>query len=515
MRVALEPPSGIVSDDTTFSSEGQWADGNNVRFRRSKPQVIGGWAKQFVSTLTGVCRNVLAWSEASAGTNIAFGTHSKLQVYVSGALYDITPAGLSAGSIDASGAAGGWGTGTWGMGTWSTPSSDYYPRTWSLAPWGGTLLASPRGGSIYQWSNNTASVATIVAGAPTSTTAMLVTPQRQVLAIGCIPTAGGALNPLTVRGCAIEDLATWTPLSTNTAFEDTLDGGGRLITGRMVGDYVALWSDNALYQGEYTADTTQLYRWTIIGTDCGIVGQNAVAVYRGRAFWISPDGQFRSWAPGENVQIVPCPIRNDFLDNCDVAQTSKIIGVTIAEYDEIWFFYPDSRDTSTGTAEQSRYVALSLSELDPDGSGAPSWFRGQIGRTAFCDAGVQQYPMGVSYSGTVYQHEYGSTADGANLDAFIQCADQYIGTGEQCLQLQGIWPDFEDQVGDVDVTIYVREYPQSTAVTKGPYTLSEGQSKKDFRASGRVASIKISSSDAPSFWRAGKPTFQAVQTGLR
>jgi hypothetical protein len=93
MRVPLSPPPGLVSDDTTFSSEGAWEDGNNVRFVRGKPQTIGGWGVQFNDELTGVCRNALAWTETSAGLNIAFGTHSALQVYVSGALYDITPAG--------------------------------------------------------------------------------------------------------------------------------------------------------------------------------------------------------------------------------------------------------------------------------------------------------------------------------------------------------------------------------------------------------------------------------------
>jgi hypothetical protein len=510
VRVALEPPAGLVSDDTTFASEGAWEDGNNVRFVRGKPQTIRGWSTLVNDTLTGVCRNTLGWTEQNAGLNIAFGTHSKLQVLVSGALYDITPVGLATGSIDASGSAGGWGTGTWGTGTWSTPSADYFPRTWSLGTWGEKLLASPRGGTLYQWSNVAATPAAAIAAAPAAITAMIVTPWRQVLAIGCTPSAGGALNPLCVRGCAIEDNTDWTVVSTSTAFEDNMEGGGRLVTGRMVGDYVALWSDNALYMGTYTGDLTQLYRWQIIANDCGIVGQNAVAVYKGRAFWISPDGQFRMWAPGENVQLIPCPIRNDFADNCDVSQASKICAATVSQHDEVWWFYPDSRDTASGSAgEQSRYIALSLAGDDP------VWFRGQIARTAFEDAGVQTYPMGISYGGAIYKHEYGNDANGAALSAHIKTADQYLQSGEHCLLLKGIWPDFEDQQGDVSLTVEVREYPQSTAVTKGPYTLTDGSSKKDFRASGRVASIKFSSSTHPSFWRLGKPTFEAEQTGRR
>jgi hypothetical protein len=510
VRVPLEPPPGLVSDDTTFAAEGVWEDGNNIRFVRGKPQTIRGWATQFNDVLTGVCRNALAWTEDSAGLNIAFGTHSALQVYVSGALATITPAGLSTGAIDASGGSGGWSTGPWGSGTWSTPDAIYYPRTWSLATWAETLLAVPRGGTLYQWSNNPAAVAVAIAPAPDEIVAMLVTPQRQVLAFGCTPTGGSSLNPLCIRGCSIEDNTDWTPTSTNTAFEDTMEGGGRLITARMVGDYVGVWSDNALYMGEYTGDTAQLYRWQIIETNCGIVGQNAVTVYKGRALWISPDGQIRSWAPGENVQIVPCPIRNDFIDNCDGSQISKITATTISQHDEIWWFYPDSRDVTAPTVgEQSRYIALNLSEEEP------VWSRGQLARTAFVDAGVQSYPMGVSYTGSVYKHEYGNDADGSALNWHIKTADQYLANAEQLLLVQGVWPDFEDQQGDVDLTIYVREYPQGAQVTKGPYTLSVGGQKKDFRALGRIAAIKFSGSDSPTFARLGKPTFDATTAGRR
>lgn len=510
MRVPLEPPPGIVSDDTTFAVEGTWEDGNNVRFIRGRPQTIRGWMAAFNDTLTGVCRNALAWTETTYGLNYAFGTHSRLHVYVAGALYNITPAGLSAGAIDASGGAGGWSTGAWDVGTWSTPDAVYYPRTWSLGTWGGTLVALPRGGTLYQWSNNPSVAAVAVTNAPTEITAMLVTPQRQVLAIGCTPTAGGSLNPLCVRGCAIEGLTTWTPTSTNTAFEDTLEGGGRLITGRMVGDYVGLWSDNALYMGEYTGDVSQLYRWTQVGEHCGIVGQNAVHVYKKRAFWVSPDGQFRSWAPGEPIQVIPCPIRNDFYDNADISQISKIAATGVSQHDEIWFHYPDLRDAASGSVgECSRYVAFAIAE---DG---PTWFRGQIARTAAIDAGVQEYPMAVTVDGIVYDHEKGNAANGSAMSWHIKTSDQYIGNAEQLIQLQGIWPDFEDQQGDVSLTVYVRAYPQATQVVKGPYTLPDDGSKKDFRASGRIAAVKFSGSASPTFARIGKPTFQAVATGLR
>jgi hypothetical protein len=426
---------------------------------------------------------------------------------VSGALYDITPAGYSAGSIDASGISGGWGTGDWGEGTWSSTSDGWYPRSWSLATWGEKLLANPRGSGIYQWANDPGTDAVVVSNAPTQVTAMLVTPQRQVLAIGCVNSAA-SFDPLCVRGSEIEDNTAWTPASTNTSFEDKLEGGGRLITGRIIGDYVALLSDNALYMGEYTGNLAQIYRWQMIEVDCGVVGPNAAVVYKGRLFWLSNDGQFRTWSPGENVSVIPCPIRRDMFDNADVAQISKVVAHSITQFDEVWFHYPDSRDVGDGEpGENSRYLALCLSEE------SPVWFRGQIGRTAFVDAGVQSYPMAADASGVVYKHEFGNDAAGSDLDWHIKTADQYLSNAEQHVLLKGCWPDFEDQNGDVSLTVYVRPYPQSTATTKGPYTLSDGGRKKDFMASGRIASLKFSGSGSPSYARIGKPTFEATPTG--
>ena len=161
MRQGFLPPPGLVSDDTTFSTPGYYADGSNVRFFRGKPQVIGGWTAFNPHVLGGVCRNALAWYDLDVSTNVAFGTHATLEVLVSGEAFDITPAGLSAGTVDGVPGAG-YGAGSFGRDGYGDPAlADYYLRTWSLANWGENLLASPRGGKLYIWQNNTASAATL------------------------------------------------------------------------------------------------------------------------------------------------------------------------------------------------------------------------------------------------------------------------------------------------------------------------------------------------------------------
>ena len=91
MRVAFDPPPGLVSNQTTYAMPGAWADIDNMRFVEGRPQTIGGWQEVFQETLTGVCRNVCSWTNRAGVQNIAFGTHAALHVHAGGVLANITP----------------------------------------------------------------------------------------------------------------------------------------------------------------------------------------------------------------------------------------------------------------------------------------------------------------------------------------------------------------------------------------------------------------------------------------
>lgn len=92
-RTEVKIAPGIVSDDTSLASKGRWVDGSNVRFVDGLPEVIGGWESLTIDLLTGVCRSVFQWTDNSLAPtmNVAFGTHSALQVWVGGTLSTITP----------------------------------------------------------------------------------------------------------------------------------------------------------------------------------------------------------------------------------------------------------------------------------------------------------------------------------------------------------------------------------------------------------------------------------------
>jgi hypothetical protein len=499
MRTPFDPPPGLTDDDTTFSSPGRWADGSNIRFRKLRPEAIGAIALADIGTLSGACRAIKGWTQNDGQLVTAFGTHSKLQVYANGALADVTPAGLTAGSIDNSGSAPGYGTGGFGSGLYSVPASVFWARTWHLDTWGETLLASPRGGTLYQWENDPGIHAAAITQAPDEISAILVTAERQVLALGCNEEGSGSFNPLCIRGCDLEDLADWTTAADNNAFEHILEGSGAIVTGRRIGPYVAVWTNVGLYLGQFVGAPGQAYRFDPVAMGCGIIGPNAVQVVGQTAYWVGTDKQVRAWSPGGQPLIVPCPILDDFTDNLEDSQAAKLTASSLSRFEEVWFHYPDARDG----IENSRYIAFSLSD------GGPLWFRGSMERTAFVDAGVASYPMGADADGLVYYHEH---PDGSPVTWTLTSADTYVGEGDRVAEVQRFIPDFEEQDSDVSLTLTMRKDPRSDAVTKGPYTIGVTDTKRDFRAAGRIMAVALSGTGA---WRMGKPEFEVVLRGAR
>lgn len=504
-RISVTPPPGVFNNDTGFSTPGVWKNASNMRPYLGRMQTTGGWTKAFATQLTGVCRNTLAWVDNDAYDNIAFGTHSKLLVYKLGTLSDITPVGLTAGSIDGAGGPG-YGSGTYGSGTYGTTSATgWYARTYSLQTYGQTLIANPRGVGIYQWNNNVATPAVIVTNAPTQVNNILVTPERQILAFGCNEESGGAFNQRCIRGCDIDDITDWTSTPENNAFEWILEGGapGAIVGARQIGPYVAIWTTTGLHMGQFTSDTNSVYRFDPVAYNCGLAGPNAAVVFNGTAFWVTPDLQVYTWTPGAPPAPLKCPIRTDFAENMVTSQMEKIVATSVSEFGEIWFIYPDSRDG----IECSRAIAYSIAEN--------AWFPNLIARTAAIDSGPTRWPLFVSYGGTAYYHENGNTADGGALSWSLESSDFYLGEADQRFMIRDIWPDFEDQVGPISLTVNLKAYPQSTPRTKGPYTLETGRTRKDFLADGRIAAISLSGSSAPAFARLGKLSFDAEKTGLR
>ena len=88
-NVQIRP--GFNKQVTATGAEGQWTDGDFVRFRYSLPEKIGGWQQITDQTLVGAAREQLVWADLDGRRYAAIGTHKALIIYYEGAFYDITP----------------------------------------------------------------------------------------------------------------------------------------------------------------------------------------------------------------------------------------------------------------------------------------------------------------------------------------------------------------------------------------------------------------------------------------
>ena len=82
---------GFNKQVTETGAEGQWFDGDFVRFRYGSPEKIGGWAQLGESKLTGATRALHHWDDNAGVKYAAIGTNRILYVYSGGLYYDIHP----------------------------------------------------------------------------------------------------------------------------------------------------------------------------------------------------------------------------------------------------------------------------------------------------------------------------------------------------------------------------------------------------------------------------------------
>lgn len=90
-KIPIKP--GFNKQETATAAEGQWIDGDYVRFRYGYPEKIGGWAELNGYTLAGPARDQFTWTDLSGNRYAAIGTSKLLIIYTEGQFHDITPLG--------------------------------------------------------------------------------------------------------------------------------------------------------------------------------------------------------------------------------------------------------------------------------------------------------------------------------------------------------------------------------------------------------------------------------------
>lgn len=397
----------------------------------------------------------------------------------------------------------GWGAGTWGTGTWGTPRTGGISlelRVWSVNGYGTDLLASPSGGGLYLWEEDTDVAAEIVSGAPTYIRAMFLTGERFIMALGVDPS-----TPMKIKWPDQDDPTDWTPSASNTANERTLQYGSKLMGGVALSDGISLvWSDTSLYVFQYTGSEF-IYDSRLAGTNCGLISKLAFAKAGGVAFWMSGH-HFHMYAGG--VSFIPNQedIRQFVFDDMDPDRVTKTWCVYDERNNQVRWGYCSKTST---TGEPDKYVDVSLDDFN--------WTLGTLDRTT----GTQFRPSDassimVSSFGVVYSHDEGHDADGEILEAYIESGLYAMTNGQFNVDLMGIVPDCARQTGALTFEVYTKERPNSTAnFDEGTTTIEPGDEIADIRLSGRHFGYIVRSNELGGDFRLGNQMFETQLAGER
>ena len=450
----------------------------------------------------------------------------------------------------------GWGTSTWGASTWNTPRSTSNvildPGQWSLDNFGEVLIATIHNGKTFTWNAGATSARTVRASTSTSGFSTSANPtasrftlvsdrDRHVFHFGTETTIGNTStqDPMFIRFSDQENLNDYTPTATNTSGTFRLDTGNE-IRGAVQGkDYTLVLTDSAAYIIQFIgAPFTFSVRQ--VGTNCGLIGQNALSYSNGRIFWMSGEGGF--FVYDGTVKMLPCLVE-DFVfttggDNLGI--NYNVAGVTYAEhnslYNEINWFYPKANSTQIDRCVTYNY-------------GENCWTTSSLARSSYMDQGVFDLPFATEYSTSAtpvfpiqgitntagasiyYEHEKGTdqinTTGTTSINAFIRSGDFDItnnqniadirGDGEFFMSVRRFIPDYKILTGNSKVTLFINDYPNNTAASSplGPFTITSSTDKVDTRARARLLSLKIENDSTGETWRYGTLRLDAQPDGRR
>ena len=82
---------GINKEETDYSNEGGWVDGDKIRFRKGRVEKIGGWEKLSSDTFIGSASALHSWISLGGNKYLGIGTTNKYYIEEGGSYNDVTP----------------------------------------------------------------------------------------------------------------------------------------------------------------------------------------------------------------------------------------------------------------------------------------------------------------------------------------------------------------------------------------------------------------------------------------
>ena len=363
--------------------------------------------------------------------------------------------------------------------------------------------------------SGTQSISTIV-DVPTLQNYIFVSDtSRFVMLFGTTDYGSTTLDPMLIRWSNQESVVDWVPSSLNQAGSVRLSHGSQIISAVQARQEIVVFTDSSLYSLQYVGAPI-VWASQLLGDNISIASQNAAMIASGRVYWMGVD---KFYVYDGRVQTLRCDLRRHVFSNINLAQNEQIFSGTNEGFNEVWWFYCSA---SSNTIDS--YVVYNYAE--------DVWYYGTLGRTAWLDSGLRDYPIAATYSNNLVNHEYGiddnTTGVLAPIESYIESAEFDIDDGENFGFVWRMVPDLTFQgstaaTPQVTMTMYGMNGSGSGFNTEAAKAVSQTSTAtiEQFtniiytRIRGRQMIVKISSNGIGTTWQLGAPRIDIRQDGRR
>ncbi len=432
-----------------------------------------------------------------------------------------------------------------GWGESTTEDVAFQLRLWSQANFGDYLIINPRNGALYLWipeysgsnvlqfttpakllSSTSSGLYQTDADCPVVATQVMVSDaSRFVIAFGANDYGSSTQDRMLIRWSDQESYSTWAPAITNQAGSYRLSSGSSIVTAIQTRQEIFVLTDAAAYSMQYLGPP-YVWGFNILSNNISIMGPNAIGAANNIVYWMGRD---KFYVYTGRVETLPCALRQYVFGDINLEQSYQVFAGSNEGYSEIWWFYCSANSTVV-----DKYVIYNY--LDK------VWYYGTLGRTAWLDSPLRDYPMGATYNHTIVYHENGNDSIETNgtvepINAYIQSSDFDIGDGHNFGFVWRIIPDItfdgsnnsSPDKPEAVFTVRPRQNPGAAYGTSNSpvvesaqsyanqrnYTVQEFTEIVYTRIRGRQMAFKISSDTVGTQWQLGVPRIDVRPDGRR
>jgi len=431
----------------------------------------------------------------------------------------------------------GWGAGAWGAGPWGvgTPSAtETSIRIWSQQNFGEDLIFAPAGGQLYYWDatsgvTSRGVLVSSLSGAsdvPTVQNFIFVSDtSRFVFAFGTNEPGSATQDPMLVRWSDQESVVNWTPAITNQANSIRLSHGSRIVTCVQARQEIVVFTDSSVYSFQYQGPPA-IWASQLLGDNISIASSNAAIIASGVVYWMGVDKFYKY---DGRTQTLRCDLRQYIFQDINLSQAAQIFSGTNEGFNEVWWFYCSANSTVI-----DRYVTFNYFENNGEGV----WSYGTLGRTAWLDSGLRDYPLGATYSYNLVNHEFGNDdgelEDPVAINAVIGSAEFDIDDGDHFGFVWRMLPDMTfrgstTESPQVTMTLIPMQNagsgyndpislggnPDATVTRTSTSVIEQFTGQVYVRVRGRQMILQVESNQLGCAWQLGSPRIDIKQDGRR